>query len=185
MAMDIFKEETVVKHHSGLNNVLYYLSWIMIVLFGLFGVMNLYSLLGLIGTPDFSWPALIFSLVLIGIAVLLFIRKDTLRVEYDYTFTNGVFDIHMALNNRKNKYLTQIELKTVESAGKVTNPAFQRYLSRKDIKKHNWFLNREADLVYLFFTKNAVKHLVIIEPSPDMQQLIRTKGGLGFGVWQE
>ncbi len=183
MAMDIFKEETVVKHHSGLNTAVYYLTWVMIVVFGFLGIMSLYSVLGQIG-QGFNWQSLLFSLVLIALAVLLFLKKDNLRVEYDYTLTNGVFDVHMALNNAKNKYLTQIELKTVESCGKVTSAAFQRYLNAKDVKKHNWFLNRDADLVYFYFVKNGVKHLVVIEPSPEMTELIRTKSGLGYGVWQ-
>ena len=184
MAMDNFKEEIVVKRRNGLNNAVYYLSWVMIVVFGFIGIVNLYAALGTIG-QGFQWPSLVFSLVLIGLAVLLFLKKDTLRVEYEYTFTNGTLDISQVLNNSKRKYLAEIPLKLVESCGSVTVPAFSRYLSNKEIKRHNWFLNRDADLVYLYFTKNAVRRLVIIEPSQEMQTMMRSKGYLGYGVWQD
>ena len=62
MAMDIFKEETVVKHHSGLNTAVYYLTWVMIVVFGFLGIMSLYSVLGQIG-QGFNWQALLFSAI--------------------------------------------------------------------------------------------------------------------------
>ncbi|MBQ9408944.1 MAG: hypothetical protein IJU28_06095 [Clostridia bacterium] len=186
MAMDNFKEEIVVKRHSGLNTAVYYMSWVFIVLFGLWGIINVYGVLGSIGQGQgFDWVALLIALVMVGIAVLLFLKKDELRVEYEYTFTNGTLDVSKVMNNSKRKYLAEIPLKLVESCGSVNHPSFQRYLNDKTLKKHNWFLNRESDLIYLFFSKNSVKHLAIIEPSPEMQQMMRSKGYLNYGVWQE
>ncbi len=186
MAMDNFKEEIVVKRHNGLNTAIYYLSWIMIVVFGLFGIINVYGALGSIGRQQtFNWVALLAGAVMIGLAVLLYLKKDELRVEYEYTFTNGTLDVRKVMNNAKGKYLAEIPLKIVESCGSVTHPSFQRYLNDKTLKKHNWFLNRDNDLIYLFFTKNGVKRLVVIEPSQEMQQLMRSKGYLSYGVWQE
>ena len=98
--------------------------------------------------------------------------------------TPGLIDCHthMVFGGYRQ---AEIPLKLVESCGSVTVPAFSRYLNNKEIKRHNWFLNRDADLVYLYFTKNAVRRLVIIEPSQEMQAMMRSKGYLGYGVWQD
>ena len=50
------------------------------------------------------------------------------------------------------------------------------------IKRTNWFLNREAELLYFFFQKDGQKRIIIIEPSEEMTGLI--KKTLAQGVWQ-
>ena len=82
------------------------------------------------------------------------------------------------------RYLMELPLKIVESCGSVNHPSFKRYLSDKTIKKHNWFLNRDNNLVYFFFNKNNVKHLVVLEPSDEMLEMIKSRNYLNFGVWQ-
>ncbi len=188
MALDDHKEQIVVKRHNGLNTVVYYLVWIFIVVFGLLGLINVYGSINTLTSGRFDWVSLIFGLLLVGFAGLLWFKKDTLRTEYEYSFTRigpkCTLDVSQVVNNSKRKYLAEIPLDMVESAGSVNHPSFQRYLSGKDIKKHNWFLNRDADLTYLYFVKNGVKHLAVIEPSPDIKTLITTRNALNFGVWQ-
>ena len=186
MAMDNFKEEIVVRRRgAGLYTAVYYLCWLFIVIFGLYGLINVYHIINTIGQGEFPWLALVLSLAMIGLAVLMYFRKDNLRVEYEYTFTNGTLDVSQVLNNSKRKYLAEIPLKIVDSCGSVQHQSFQKFLNDKMIKRHNWFLNRDNDLVYLYFTKNGVRHLAVIEPSQEMQQMMRSKNYLNFGVWQE
>lgn len=184
MAMDNFKEEIVVKRHNGMANFVYYFSWVMIVIFGIIGLWMIQGVLTSIGSGSFPWVGLIIGLVFAGMAVLLWMKKDTLRVEYEYTFTNGVLDVSMVLNNSKRRYLAEIPMKIVESCGSVTHPSFNRYLNDKTLKKHNWFLNRDNNLVYFFFSKNNVRHLAVLEPSDEMVALMKSHNYLNFGVWQ-
>ena len=184
MAMDNFKEEIVVRRHMGLANIAYYIAWTFLVIFGVIGIFMVQAVLNMIGSGSFPWVSLIAGIVLIALAVLIWIKKDSLRVEYEYTFTNGVLDISMVLNNSKRRYLSEINMKIVESAGKVTHHSFNRYLNDKNVKRHNWFLNRDNDLVYLYFTKNNLRHLAIIEPSSEMVSMMNSRGYMGFGVWQ-
>ena len=51
----------------------------------------------------------------------------------------------------------------------------------KDVKKHNWFLNRESNLCYFYFVKNSVKHMIVIEPSDEMVEM--AKPYMNYGVW--
>ena len=96
--MDHFMEEVVVKHNRGVENTLYILSNIVMVLSALWALMCIQMLF-----MQFSIYGLIEALVTAGVAVLLFLRRDRLRTEYEYTFTNGDLDFAQVFNNQKRK----------------------------------------------------------------------------------
>lgn len=86
--MDHFLEEVVVKHRRGMQEVLYIMANVLMVLMALLGMMMLPMLFS-----SFSVFGLIETAIMIGGAVLLFLRKDRLRAEFEYTFTNGELDL--------------------------------------------------------------------------------------------
>lgn len=184
MAMDNFREEIAVRRNSGLYSVFYVLCWIMLIISGLFAMISL-SMVMQMFTTGFALGPIITLVVFGGMAFLLWRNKDELKTEYEYSFTNGDLDVSKVLNNSRRKYLTSLPMKSVEACGPVNTPAFQRYLSMKDVKKHNWFLNRDAKLYYFYFTKNSVKHLIVVELSDEMIELVRKPNYLPYGLWQE
>ena len=89
--------------------------------------------------------------------------------------------------NARRRLMTSLNMKNVETAGLVTHQSFQRFMNDSSVKKHNWFVNRDANLCYFYFVKeNAkkenVKHAIILELSDEM--LAMAKPYLKFGVWQ-
>ena len=92
--MDNFREESVGRRNGFLFDILYALSWVVIVVFGLIAVMLLQVTLMQL---NFNLPLIVVMLVTGGIAVLLFLRKDRLKTEYEYTFTNGELDLALSL----------------------------------------------------------------------------------------
>ena len=100
--MDSFLEEVVVKRKRGLEGLLYALSWVMLVLFGLYAFLQLQNVTLVLSTEGFSTSVLIYAAQLVifgGAAVLLFLRKDQIKMEYEYTFTNGQMDFAQVFNN--------------------------------------------------------------------------------------
>ena len=182
MAMDHFLEEVVVKRNNGLNRVLYALSWLLIMFGGISAAWGInvvmYSF-----SQGFDFVSLIFTLVTGGIAVYTFLFHDRLLTEYEYTFTNGALDFAEVYNNKKRKSLGSLNVRNVEAFGKVSSGSFHRYLNMKDIKRMNWFLNRDAELYYFYFSKDSVKKMIILEPSDEMVANIRQY--LPRGVEQE
>ena len=75
--MDHFMEEVVVRRKRALYELLYYLANAAMVLFGIIGVWMLTNLMS-----AFSLAAVAFTLLFGGIAVLLYLYRDRLRVEY-------------------------------------------------------------------------------------------------------
>ena len=176
--MDHFLEEVVVKRKNALNRILYYFSWVVMIFAALVASMTLGTL-----TTSFSIYSIAVILISAGIAVYTWFFHDKLLTEYEYTFTNGALDFAEVYNNKKRKSLGSLNVRNVEAFGKVSSPSFQRYLSMPGIKRMNWFLNREAELYYFFFTKESERKMIILEPSDEMVSYIRQY--LPNGAWRE
>ena len=175
--MDHFKEDVVLPRHNLLGNILYLLCWVGIVVFGLYGLLMLQMLMF-----AFSAFTLLITVLSIGAAVMLFINKDHFKVEYEYTFTNGTLDFAKVLRSVKRKELGSMNVANVSACGHVAHASFQRFLSMKDVSKRNWFLNRDGNLFYFYYVKENKKHMIIIEPSEEMVEMIRHY--LPVGVYQ-
>ncbi len=166
--MDHFREEIVVKKNKGLDEVLYFVSAVMMVIMALFAVIQLQLLF-----TSFNLFSVIVVVICGGSAVLLFLRRDRLRTDYEYTFTNGEMDFAKVFNNQKRKNLGTMRVKNVEAFGPVSSSSFQRYITMPGIKKEHWFLNRGAELYYFYFVKDGNKRVIILEPSEEMVDLIK------------
>lgn len=176
--MDHFLEEVVVKKNNTLNRIAYYFSWIVMILAAIFASMTLGTL-----SYSFNWISVITMLLSAGIAVYIWFFHDRLLTEYEYTFTNGSLDFAEVYNNKKRKSLGSLNVRNVEAFGKVSSESFKRYLNMPGIKRMNWFLNREAELYYFYFTKDSDKKMIIFEPSSEMVGYIRQY--LPVGAYRE
>ena len=180
--MDQFMEEVVTKRNKSTENLMYVLSFVVMIISGLLAIFMFNLLTMAISTQGFSTGMvvdIVVTLLLIASTVLLFLYKDRIRTEYEYTFTNGVLDFAKVFNNRKRKALGTMNVRNVEAVGMVSTGSFRRYLNMPGIKRINWFLNREADLFYMFFQKDGQKSLMVIEPSEEMAGLIKRHIGQG------
>lgn len=184
MVNDHFMEEVVVRRRKAVTEVLYYLSWVIMILSGLFAIINFSAITSSLsyGMGLDIWTV-IFTLVPAGICVYTFLMHDKLRLEYEYTFTNGSLDFAEVYNNKKRKSLGSLNVRNIESFGKVSGNAFGRYLNMKDIKRMNWFLNRDAELYYFYFSKESTRKMIIFEPSQEMVENI--KFYIPHGTYQE
>ena len=176
--MDHFMEEVVVKRNNTLNRILYYFSWVVIIVGALFAAMMFGTL-----TTNFNWMTVVFIVLTGGIAAYTYFFHDRILTEYEYTFTNGALDFAEVYNNKKRKSLGSLNVRNVEAFGKVASPSFQRYLNMPGIKRMNWFLNRDSELYYFYFTKENDKKMIILEPSEEMVGYI--KQYLPRGAYQE
>ena len=183
--MDSFLEEVVVKKNRSLQSLMLAGANILWVGLGFYALVILEALIRVIYTSGFD-AGYLFPIAQIivfgGVAVLLFLYRDRIRTEYEYTFTNGQMDFAQVFNNKKRKNLGTMNIKNLEACGLVSSGSFNRYINMQGVKRANWFLNREAELLYFFYQKNGEKRIIIIEPNEEMLGLI--KRNLPQGVWQ-
>ena len=175
--MDHFKEEVVIARNSLLNNVLYLLCWVLIVVTGLYGLLMMQMIMF-----AFSLGTVLLTVLPIGAAVMLFFVKDNFKIEFEYSFTNGTLDFAKVMRSAKRKELGSMNVANVAACGHVAHQSFQKFLAMKDVNKRNWFLNRDGNLFYFYYVKENKKNMIIIEPSEEMVDMIRHY--LPVGVYQ-
>ena len=178
MTKDHFLEEVVIKRRDTLNRILYYLSWIVIIVSALIAMLVFSTL-----SSGFSLYSLILFLVCAGIGVYTYMMHDRILTEYEYTFTNGALDFAEVYNNKKRKSLGSLNVRNVECFAKVSSGHFGRYVNMPGIKRMNWFLNRDAELYFFYFTKDTARKMIILEPSEEMVSYIRQY--LPHGAYRE
>ena len=175
--MDYFKEEVVVSRNRLLGDILYALSWVLVVVLGLYAFILLQAMMF-----NFSISLLLTLLLSAATAVLLFFFKDNFKTEYEYAFTNGSLDFAKVLRSARRKELGSMNVANVAACGHVAHESFQKFLAMKDVNKRNWFLNRDGNLFYFYYVKESRKNMIIIEPSEEMVEMIRHY--LPVGVYQ-
>lgn len=164
------KEEIVVKHKQGLSMLLYVILLISAVIFGLIGAV---SLMGIVGANGISVPSIIFLVIFGGSAVLMWFGKDYMKVEYEYSFTNGVVDIAQVLNNRRRKELISFRTREVELVASIEDPKLHNIEARQGVKKVKAVLNVDSEIYFASFRKNEVQYLVYFEPSKEFLRMMR------------
>lgn len=180
--MDQFMEEVVYKRNKGAENILLVLAWAAMIMSGIIAMFMFNLITMTISAQGFSAGMvldIVITLLMVAAAVLIFLYKDRIKTEYEYTFTNGILDFARVFNNRKRKALGTMNVKNVEAIGMVSSGSFNRYLNMPGIKRINWFINRDADLFYLFFQKDGAKSLLVMEPSEAMRNMIIRAAGQG------
>jgi len=172
--MDNFHEEIVVKKNRGLDNMLFALLTTAMILLALMAAFMLSSIM-----TGFTVQGLITLLVTGGLAFLIYWKRDGLRAEYEYTFTNGELDFARVLGNSKRKTLGSMRVRNVEAMGYVAGKNFSRYATMPGVSKSNWFLNRGADLFYFYYIKDGKKFMIVIEPSAKLASMIKQYAARG------
>ena len=165
--MDCFKEDVVVSRNNLLGNILYVLCWVFLVVFGLYGLLMLQVLI-----VSFNVGTVLMTLLSVGAAVLLFFVKDNFKVEFEYAFTNGSLDFAKVMHGAKRKELGSMNVANVSACGHVAHDSFRKFLAMKDVKRRNWFLNRDGNLFYFYYVKENKKHMIVIEPSEELVQMM-------------
>ncbi len=176
--MDNYREEIVVKKNRAMNNILHALLCVIMVISAFMAAMTL----SMLSMGENLIMTIIQLVIFAGIAFLIWWKKDTLRMEYEYTFTNGELDFAAVFGNKKRKNLGSMRVKNVEACGMVASGSFQRFATMQGLKKMNWFLNRDADLLFFFYQKDGKKSMIVCEPSDEMVGMI--KQYLPRGVFQ-
>ncbi|MBR3742982.1 MAG: hypothetical protein IKN04_21430 [Clostridia bacterium] len=183
--MDQFLEQVVTKRNQATQTVSYIFAWIALILMGFMAFLQFSSITAVLSQYGFGLEFFITLAQLVvfgGLAVLMYIYKDRIKLEYEYTFTNSQLDFAQVFNNKKRKNLGTMNIKNLEACGLVSSGSFNRYINMQGIKRTNWFLNRDAELLYFYYQKDGQKRIIIIEPNEEMIALI--KRNLPQGVWQ-
>lgn len=165
----VTKEEIITKKRKGMYTLLYILMWFTLLVCALIAATYLMGLM----SGRISVQTVIMAVVFGGAAWLGWWGKDFLRVEYEYSLTNGVLDIAQVINNRRRKEALSFRMRDVEILAPIDDPKLQAYEQRAGVKKVRAVLNSDSAIYFLFVKKNEQHYLVYMEPSEEMVRLMR------------
>ncbi|SRR5690606_7561222 len=168
--MDLFHEESVRKMNTGFNTFVYILAFLAMIICAIMAA----SFLMTIVTGQNIVYSLVLTAIFGGLTYGFYVLRNNQRVEYDYTFTNGIFDVAKIINNSKRKRLLSMNVKDFEVVAPIEDPGFERMLNNKDIeKRYNVFLNKGKGLYYGIFDNEGVKSMIVFEPGEEMLNLFK------------
>lgn len=136
-------------------------------------ICGIVSFLILLSGGIVNIPLLILAVIAALLCALFYTLAQTVRVEYDYTLTNGILDLAKILNEKKRKKIVSIDVKQILEMRPITDDGFQKYFNDKKIKKVNIFLNRGEHLYYMIFVKDDAKIAIIFEPDKQLLQYMK------------
>ncbi len=177
--MDHFHEESISKINTGLNTFVYILAFLAMIICAIMAASFLMTIV--------TGQNIVYSLILTAIFGALtygfYVLRNNQRIEYDYTFTNGVFDVAKVINNSKRKRLLSVNVKEFEIVAPIEDAGFERMLNSKDIeKRYNVFLNKGKGLYYGIFENDGVKSMIVFEPGEKMLNLFKKFNPRGVKV---
>lgn len=111
----------------------------------------------------------VVSFILLG----KFLRNT--NAEYDYILNGDILRIVKVIRRTKRKLMATVQMSMVESVGKVTCEAYDRYAAAKDIKKQFAVCNYddEESIVYVRYRNEGEDYLLHLEPDEEMINSIR------------
>ena len=128
-------------------------------------------------------PSILFSLLFIALEmapvllVFFMIGRYLKRTnsEYDYILSGDVLRIVRVMRRSKRKLFLTIRIDAIESIGKITCEAYDRYAASKDVKKQFAFCDYENEdaIVYMYYHGEDGNCLLHFEPDDEMVATLR------------
>jgi len=171
---DIFHEEIVVRKNKGAFNALYLILNVLMYLFIVLTVLGFQAVFHSIGDSAALISSILWFAGFGGISALIYFYKDNLKIDYEYSFTNGVLDVARVKNNKSRKDLLSIDTnKELELIAPIMTDEFNRYQSMRGVKKVNAWLNRDIEKYFAIIRKDNQRIMLIFEPSEKFVTAIR------------
>ncbi len=106
-------------------------------------------------------PALIF----VALAIVLGKFKNTVYVDYDYTFISGEIRISKVIKEVKRRFFMKFSVSAIEMLGKYGSDTFNSYNKREGVKRiiltSNVTPGEEKDFYYMVVNQEEKKLLVL------------------------
>lgn len=159
--MDIFVEKIVSKKRGTKDYLI------------IAGIVLAVILLAFIVTPFLLQN----GMLIIVYAVLIYGAKFficKLNIEYEYSVTNGAFDIDKIVNQKKRKSLFSAECKDIEIMAKVKGSKYNQSITATPYTIKAVSTMDSPDVYFAVINSGGKKTLVYFEPNEKMLKAIKT-----------
>ncbi len=169
---EIFYEETATildeTKTSKKYNLFKIISNVSYILFTIYAVILLVFFVPEKNNPIFSIIYSLFPLIiLLVVAIVCGKYKNTLYVEYDYTFITGTIKVSKIIKNSKRKSVISFDTYNIEKIGNYDSPLYKKYELMPGINKkiltHNSSPLDNKNFYYIVANVNSQKYLLVFE----------------------
>jgi len=169
---EIFYEETATildeTKTSKKYNLFKIISNVSYILFTIYAVILLVFFVPEKNNPIFSIIYSLFPLIiLLVVAIVCGKYKNTLYVEYDYTFISGTIKVSKIIKNSKRKSVISFDTYNIEKIGNYDSLLYKKYELMPGINKkiltHNSSPLDNKNLYYIVANVNSQKYLLVFE----------------------
>ena len=159
MVQDIFIEQTVQRTQNQMTRILYLISFIFAVINYIFSLVFLFYPMLL--------PAVLFTIL----AVFLHM---TLKVEFDYSYTNGTIDVAKVRNGSRRKHLCEIPRDNLVVMAKTHTDPVKPYMGGgiKSIDATSHAIGNSY-YVLVFKDKKGDLEKLLFEPDEEFRNMIK------------
>ena len=176
--MEQYYEQSVAADFNPRRRAIYILCWMLIVIFVILALFFAAGALNESGAGlKISWANMIAAVVFLLAAGFVFVRKDYLRMEYDYAYQNGTIEVCGIMNQRRRKKLLSLDIGRISYAGCIPPGAYER----RDLKIHKWSAGGES--LCLCYTEGNTRHMALLDLDDEFSRILRRQ--LPAGVWHD
>jgi hypothetical protein len=159
MVQDIFIEQTVQRIENPMTRILYLISFIFAVINYIFALIFLFYPMLL--------PAVLFT-------ILAYILHRDLKVEFDYSYTNGIIDVAKVRNGSRRKHLCEISRDDLVVMAKTHTDPVKPYMGGGiksiDATSH---IPGNTYYVLIFKDKEGSHEKLLFEPDEEFRNMLK------------
>ena len=180
-------EQTVGSESTGARSALYIGAWVLLVLLVLGALIAAAGIAGATETGAFrlNWTSLILFALFAALAALVWLKKDGLKLEYDYALEDGTLTVTAILNARRRKQKLHLPLSGVQSCGDADSEEYRCISARPGLRKQKMYLNEAAPRCFFLYIADGAQHMAVLELNPELRNAVRCDRRLLVGSWHE
>ena len=154
MYYDVYCEHFVKRKANAFNKILYYAGFVFSVLLGI--------LAALISIGTFAVPFILFVIV-------TYYEYIQIYTEFDYGYTNGVFEIDKVTGKKRRKALISVDMKDVVVIARSKSDPVSQYVGRY-MKTYDCTSHEDVPYYCMIVRRNGIEEKVLFEPTEEMLQ---------------
>ena len=162
--MDIFTEYMVKRKKRPTDYVK--VVFCIIIIIGVVLIMPVMAQIPFVGV--------ILFLACAGIIYLLYNIIISIKLEYEYTFTNGALDVDKIIAAKRRKRITSLNARSIEIMASIRSSEVDKYANDRSIKRYYACTSvDDPDTYFVIYSDDKKKYMLLFNPNNEIKDGFR------------
>ena len=124
--------------------------------------------------PVIAQVGIILFFVCAGIIYLLYNIIISIKLEYEYTFTNGALDVDKIIAAKRRKRITSLNARSIEVMASVRSSEVDKYANDRSIKRYYACTAvDDPDTYFVIYSDDKKKYMLLFNPNNEIKDGFR------------